>query len=374
MGTYLIYKFIYPDPRTWYEHYLYLAQSFLKLRVDVPNLPSFYQDAISVSGKTYLPFPPIPAVVLIPFILVLKNITQQSVSVVIGAVNTLLVYLLLKKCTNTKNSFILSIFFAFGSVAFWASVVGTTWYFAHTVAITFFVLSLISHKNKKDFLSGILFSLAVLSRYPIFLGIIFYVLELYKDKKRLILFMSGALTCIPVQLFYNWARFGNLLQTGYIEVYKNYINSNYPFTIRQLVSPGASYFRYMDIRNIPLHLYTLLIMPPVVRGLTNIAPSPYGMGIIFTTPLLFLVLKHFTQSKELLRNLFLGAAGIATIDFLHYMQGWVQFGYRFLLDFLPFLLIILAIKFKPTKILIALLVMSVIVNTWGVFWGIKLDW
>jgi hypothetical protein len=341
--------------------------------VDIPNLPSFYQDTIVISGKTFLPFPPIPAVVLMPFIIAFKNISQQSISIVFGAINTLLVYLLLRKYTNNKNSLLLSIFFAFGTVAFWATVVGTTWYFAHTIAITFFVLSLISLKNKRDFLSGILFSLAVLSRYPIFLGLIFYILELYKDKKRLFPFLSGALICIPVQLFYNWVRFGNFLQTGYIEVYKNYINSNYPFTIRQLINPKASYFGYMDIRNIPLHLYTFLAMPPIIKGVFNATPSPYGMGIIFASPLLLLALVPNFKNR-LQRNLFLGAGAIAFVDFLHYMQGWVQFGYRFLLDFLPLLLIILAIKFKPTKILIILIIISVVVNTWGVFWGIKLGW
>lgn len=369
----MIYKFIYPNPRTWYEHYLFLAQSLLKLRVDIPNLPSFYQDIIVISGKTYIPFPPVPAVIIIPFIIIFKNISQQSISIVFGAINTMLVYLLLRKFTNTKKSLLLSIFFAFGTVAFWTAVVGTTWYFAHTIAITFFLLSLIAFKNKKDFISGILFSLAVLSRYPIFLGIVYYLLELYKDKNRLIKFLSGALICIPVQLFYNWARFGNFLQTGYIEVYKSYVNSNYPFTIRQLLNPSAPYYGYMDIRNIPLHLFTFLIMPPIITNALNISPSPYGIGIIFTSPLLVLaLLPNFKNKTE--RNLFIGWVAIALVDFLHYMQGWVQFGYRFALDFMPFLLIVLAIRFKTTKILIVLLIISIIVNTWGVSWGIKLGW
>lgn len=373
LGTYIIYKSVYLQPRNWYDHYLYLANAFTNFRVDVPNLPGYFQDKVIINGKALLPFPPAPAVVLIPFILLFKNVTQQQVSVIFGSINIFLTFILLKKFTRPRNAVLLSIFLAFGTVHFWAAIVGTTWYFAHIVAFTFLLLSLINHFNKRDFLAGFLFALAGLCRYPIMFGGIFFLLELLKEKKRLIKFLAGAFIFIPIQLGYDWMRFGSFFETGYVEIYKNYISSNYPYTILQLWNSKTSYFGYMDARNIPLHLFTFLIMPPVITNVLNISPSPYGMGIIFISPLLFLIFKPYTKSKTL-RNLFFGATAIATIDFLHYMQGWVQFGYRFLLDFLPLLLIILAIKFKPTKILIVLLIISILVNTWGVIWGIKLGW
>ncbi len=377
ISTFLIYKFIYPNPRNWYDHYKYLAQAFLEKRVDVPNLPQFYHDKMEIGGKTYLPFPPLPALVLAPITYLNSNVTQQQISILIGSFNVVLVFWLLLKFTNLKNSLLLSIFFAFGTVSFWTSIVGTTWYFAHTVAVMFFLLSLIAFKKKWLFFSGVFFSLAVLSRYPIFLGIIFYLLELRKDKKGLIKFLTGALLCVPAQFVYNYLRFGNFFQTGYLEVYRNYVGMNYPFTFLKLVRPNFPNFGYMDPRNIPLHLFTFFLMPPIVNlahlNLNSLIPSPYGMGIIFTTPLLLFALKPPFKSI-LERNLFLGALGISLIDFLHYAQGWVQFGYRFLLDFLPFLMIILALRFKPKKLLIFLLVISIIVNTWGVLWGIKLGW
>ncbi len=373
LGTYFIYKFIYPNPKDWYDHYLYLANSFTNLRVDIPNLPSYFQDKIIIDGKILIPFPPVPALVLIPFITIFENISQQQVSITFGSINTLLVYFLLKKYTNTKNSVLLSIFFSFGTVAFWAAIIGTTWYFAHTVALTFLILSLISHKDKKYFLSGIFFALAALCRYPILVGGIFFLLELYKKPKKIITFLSGAFIFIPVQLVYNYLRFGSILDMGYYEVYKQYVSSSYPYTIRQLFNSALPYFGYLDIRNIPLHLFTFLVMPPVITNSFRILPSPYGMGIIFTTPLLFLALKPIFHSLEE-RNLLLGALFISLADFLHYTQGWVQFGYRFLLDFFLFLLIILAMRFKPKKIYLLLLVISVVVNFWGVRMGINLGW
>lgn len=371
--TLLIYKLIYPAPRTWYQHYLYQAQSFLRLQVDIPNLPSYYQDKIEIAGKILTPFPPMPAVILVPFTLLSKEITQEQVSVLFGAINVVLVFFLIKKFVNERESALISIFFGFGTVAFWSAVVGTTWYFAHTVAITMMLLSLISYKNSKYFLSGLLFAAAALCRYPMLSGGLFFFLELVKEPKKLFKFLMGAFIFIPVQFGYNFLRFGNILETGYVKVYQGYISSGYAYTIRQLINPNVPYFGYMDIRNIPMHLYTFLIMPPLISSNFVPFPSPYGMGIVFTTPLLLLALFPKLKDKTQ-RNLFIGALAIAFIDFLHYMQGWVQFGYRFLLDFLPFLLVILAVKFKSNWKYILLIILSIAVNLWGVIWGIKLGW
>ncbi len=350
-----------------------MANSFTNLRVDIPNLPSYFQDKIIINGKILIPFPPVPALVLIPFITIFKDISQQQVSIIFGSINTLLVYFLLKKYTNTKKSALLTIFFSFGTVAFWAAVIGTTWYFAHTVALTFLILSLILHKDKRYFLSGLFFALAALCRYPILVGGVFFLLELHKKPQKLIAFLSGAFIFIPIQLAYNYLRFGSIFDTGYYEVYKQYISSNYPYTIRQLINSTLPYFGYLDIRNIPLHLFTFLIFPPIITQNMIINPSPYGMGILFTSPLLLIALKP--NLKDITqRNLCFGAVVVALVDFLHYTQGWVQFGYRFLLDFLPFLLIILVLRFKLKKIYLLLLSISIVVNFWGVKMGINLGW
>lgn len=373
LWTLAIYRFIYQEPRTWYDHYMFQAKSFLAGRSDVPDLPEYFQDKIEVRGKTYVPFPPMPAVILAPIAKVLPQITQQEVSIIIGAINAVLVFILASKFTNKRTATLISIFFSFGTVGFWSSVVGTTWYFAHNVAFMFLAASIISFKNNWDLLAGILFSLAVLSRYPTFIGIIFFTLELYKDRKRLVKFLAGALLCIPFQLVYDYLRFGNILETGYVKVYKDYVNSSYPYTIMQLIAPGTPYFGYLDPRNVPLHLFTFLILPPIVTQSLQISPSPYGLGILFTSPLLFLTLRP-NLINTLERNLFLGASAIALIDFMHYMQGWVQFGYRFVMDFMPFLIILLALKFKPKRSHIILFFISLIVSTWGTLQGIKLGW
>jgi len=352
---------------------LYLARALLSGHVNLTNLPLFYQDTIRIGTKVYVPFPLGPAFTLIPFILLNKNVTQQEISVILGSLDVALSYFLFTKFTNNKNSFILSLFLSFGSALFWASVVGTTWYFAHVVAFMFLILSLIFHFEKKDILSGVLFSLAVLSRYPVLLGAVFFALELWPEKKRFIKFFVAASLLTPIHFIYSYLRFGSFLKTGYVEVYKSYVNMSYPYTILQLINPKIPLFGYLDPRNIPLHLFSFFIEPPTITTSLNISPSPYGMGIIFTSPLLLLSMRPPFRTR-LQKNLIIGALSIALLDFFHYMQGWVQFGYRFALDFLPFLLILLAIRFKLSKLNLLLLLISIVVSFWGVNFAIKAGW
>lgn len=338
--------------------------------MDIPDLPSFYHDKIEFDGKNYIPFPPGASFLLIPFVYFDKGITQQQVSVIIGAADIALIYILLSMFTSKRNSILLSLFFGLGTSFFWSAVVGTTWFFAHVVAIFYITISLLLHFNRKHLLSGIFFALAALTRMPMIVAGFFYLFQLIKYKGKFALFLIGAFIFIPVFLYYNFLRFGNIYETGYGKVYEQYNNSK----LKVSISKSFGYFNY---KNIPTHLYTFFIMPPdidIVDGTVKmIKPSPFGMGILFTSPLLLLaLLPKFKRGIEL--QSFITAALCSLPSFFHYSQGWVQFGYRFVLDFIVFLMIILALRFKPTKTNIFLILISVIVNYWGVLWAIELGW
>lgn len=349
---------------------MYLARSITQRRVDLPDLPQFYHDKLEFEGKTYIPFPPGASLLLVPFVFVDKNVTQQAVSIIIGAIDISLMYLLLLKFTSKRNSVLLSVFFGFGTSFFWSSIVGTTWFFAHVVSIFFILISLILHFKEKHFLSGAFFALAALTRIPMIIAGIFYFFELFKHKKKFILYLLGAFLFVPIFLYYNFIRFGNVLETGYEQVYKQYIDSG----LKVSITTNYGYFSY---KNIPAHLYTFLFMPPDIEIndgiLKSVRPSPFGMGIIFTSPLLLMALWPKLRKGIELES-FVTALLCALPSFFHYAQGWVQFGYRFVLDFIVFLMMILAIRFKPTKLNLFLILISVLVNFWGVMWAIQLGW
>jgi hypothetical protein len=63
---------------------------------------------------------------------------------------------------------------------------------------------------------------------------------------------------------------------------------------------------------------------------------------------------------------------------MHFSQGWVQFGYRFANDFVPWALLLVALgaeRLRDRRLLVgALVVVSIAVNAWGTIWGAKLGW
>ncbi len=62
---------------------------------------------------------------------------------------------------------------------------------------------------------------------------------------------------------------------------------------------------------------------------------------------------------------------------MHFSQGWVQFGYRFSNDFAPFALVLVALAIAwrgVTKLTVGLVAASVLINLWGVYWGVTLGW
>ena len=74
----------------------------------------------------------------------------------------------------------------------------------------------------------------------------------------------------------------------------------------------------------------------------------------------------------------LAILAIAIVDVMHFSQGWVQFGYRFSLDYAPFGLILMALALeaggRSSWLGYALIGLSIVVVGWGVVWGHLLGW
>jgi len=231
---------------------------------------------------------------------------------------------------------------------------------------------------------AVFLGLAFLSREPTILAAPFFAYWIARqrhesifDKETLLdrqslsqmsLFAAGLVPFIAFWFFYNVARFGGPLDTGYDTLYERY-GHLYPFYPR---------FGQFDVRNIPLHLYTLFFMPPDFVPVF-IRPSPYGMSVVLTSPAF--IYAAFVKRQHILRTGSWIAIGLVSMPLLlHYSQGWVQFGYRFLLDFAPFLLILTAFGFEDNDsprslwIKVTLVGVSVLVGFWGRHWANTLGW
>jgi len=93
------------------------------------------------------------------------------------------------------------------------------------------------------------------------------------------------------------------------------------------------------------------------------------MGLFFTSPALIYIFK--ARIKEpIVQACWLGVVCIMIPIITYYGIGWVQFGYRYALDFTPFLILLAALGLpKPmTALPRVLILVSVLVNLWGAYW------
>ena len=131
---------------------MWQADAFLQGRAEIPYPVSegpyrndYFQDVLPVApGRAQIPFPPLPAIVLLPFVAVWGLGTNgAAVAAGLGAVNVVLCWLMLLGVTPRRSAALLgTLFYGFGTVAWYAAMLGTTWFLAHVVASTFLFIAI----------------------------------------------------------------------------------------------------------------------------------------------------------------------------------------------------------------------------------------
>lgn len=177
---------------------------------------------------------------------------------------------------------------------------------------------------------------------------------------------------------YNYLRFDSFFETGYR------YHVPHPFPLSENYAYGET-----SLIHIPANLYVFFIKPPApllanehsfVFRFPYLKADPWGMAIWFTSPLFLFLLFRFRKNKYFLSSL-LTTVCIAMPIFTYFSVGFAQFGYRYTLDFLPFLFLLLIPTLLPklSKTAIALIIVGVIFNClyitslWDVYphFGIK---
>ncbi len=93
--------------------------------------------------------------------------------------------------------------------------------------------------------------------------------------------------------------------------------------------------------------------------------SGHGLALWFTTPVLVLLLWP-RERGPLHRPLWLCVAAVALPSLLYQNSGWLQFGYRFSLDYLVLLILLLAVGGRPlTRTVKALIIAGIVINLFG---------
>jgi hypothetical protein len=215
---------------------------------------------------------------------------------------------------------------------------------------------------------GLLLGFSTLARLPTALAFPFFLLLMYERDtawkprlKQAALFFVGLAIPVSLYLMYNFARWGTILDLGYGLI--TGIQQD-PFFQQGI----------FNIAYIPRHLYAIFLQSPIfLNHFPYIEPNWMGLGLFFTTPAFIYIFKWPWKKQSIY-------AAIAVLCILppiitHGTVGFTQFGYRFSLDFTPFLMLLAAKGMReklgwPEK---ALIIFSVLVNLWGVVSIIKFN-
>jgi hypothetical protein len=442
-----------PGNARFYNHFVWQALAFLHGRaaIDWPVASSpgsagnaYFQDVLPIlgpggeaTGRGLLPFPPLPAIVLMPLVAIWGVATDERVvSVALGAADVGLAWWLLGHVPVSRRiRLATALFFGLGTVFWYAAQLGTTWFFAHVVAVTFALLAvgvalaadpgaddeveappapktlageLARHLRSpgtlvdgRQLVAGLLFGLACTARLTVVFGAPFFMLVGGGGGWVRRSFSAGLGAAVPVGLLlaYNVVTTGHLLHPGY----------EYLYRLEATGYPGLHYqpsWGIEDLRYLPQNLQimfgstpaifptvvpssagardALCVDPGAVRGLFDegcpiALPRDVGMSLLLTSPGYLLVVPALVAGRSrLVAGAFLAVVAIAFVNLLHFSQGWVQFGYRFSNDFVVFALPLVAVGMARRGgvglLGIALIAVSMAINLWGVIWGNLLGW
>ncbi len=282
-----VYTFSNPSRFNIYNHFVLQAMAYLQGSVAIP-MPHF-QDVMPLPdrpGLGIIPFPPLPAIVLLPAVLVWGEATNQGlIAVILGAINVGLCWRMLTRVTDDgRANFVATLFFAFGTVHWYAAMLGSTWFFAHVVAITFLLLAITAALDAErldrarelikgagarvpgrdlldpmQFVAGLVFGVAALARLTVIFGAPFFVFVGGGGTfwRRALSAGLGAVLPVLVLIAYNLLSTGHIFNPAYDWLYQHEYLGYMPPGFDINTNLGIE-----DIGHIPLNLLIMLGWPP----------------------------------------------------------------------------------------------------------------
>jgi hypothetical protein len=228
-----------------------------------------------------------------------------------------------------------------------------SWYFSQVITCML-VFAAIAEMvtRRRPWVLGFLFALVLASRVTAALGVLWCIAEILcaRDPMRkklgsLVAIGLPILVVAALLMVYNHARFGNPFDPGYAEAL---IPTNDAenralgfFSLHHI--PGNLYAMLLAApRPVPRHHFSLALTFPYVVA------NPAGMSLWVTSPcLLYLLGLSYRDGTS--RLLLLTSLLISVPILLYYATGSRQFGYRFSLDFLPFLYYLLLRNYRQQR-------------------------
>ena len=340
--------------------------------------PGRWMDAILYHGHYYGIDGPVPALFMLPLVAIWGNdANQTTIAILFAAAATALAWLLAERLgvRSLSTKIWLVLFFVAGTDMWWCAELGDVWFLAHLVAVAFILGALLELTGRaRGTVVGICFVLACGARFPEVAAFPVIAWALW----------TGAFAGdppSPEQRFAKLRAFGivgacaAVAFIGYDELMWGTfydIGHTLYYHADGWGSPVGSPFR---LSFVPYQIYSFFFRAPILVEWLQQAqwpyfkPDPTGMALTFTSPALVLTFLA-KRPPDVVWALWIATGLVAIPEFTYYLNGWVQFGMRHALDFLPYLfaLMALAVRERMPRWGIALIVYSALMGAWGVWW------
>jgi hypothetical protein len=332
------------------DYFSRLADAFLHGRYWLDEAPSWLNELIPAGdGRWYVAYPPMPAVLALPFVAVFgREFPAQVYSSLYAGLATGVVYLVLGQlglALRVRDRLALSAVFAFGTCFWYVAISGSAWYFAHVSAVLMLALATLSALTRKPaWIAGFLLGLAAMSRLPTGLALPFvlaaqlgfpgWTMLRSMDRGRLvrttIVFGLGLAVPAAIYIGFNLLRWGTLTDQAYTRI---------PGVLEDPIYVDHG---ILSLWYIPRNLFAILFRSwNYVDEFPFLQPSWWGLGMFLTTPLFLWLFKARIRTPIVAWSL-LGVLIVSLPIITHGNVGFTQFGYRFSLDFQLLLFTILA--------------------------------
>lgn len=366
----------------------WLADAFLHGRtwLDVRLGP---WDVIVVDGRVYVPFGPFPAIAFVPLVALVGPLAadhfESGINAVLAASAVGLCWMLMGRLgvARLRDRLWLVALFGFSTMIWWVTTRGGVWHTGHLFASILSLGCLIElWGRQRAFLIGLMAGAAFLTRAPLAFALPFYALLIDRDVHAAAVASARSgidrlRAGVPVRawttlaigfgvsvaffLWYNNDRFGSPFESGYgLAALPPFLEQQ-----RQLGLFSLAHVR-MNLDYLFVHLPAFMPEFPFFR------PDGLGMSVLLTSPGLLLALAAPWRDR---RSWWLAGAAIAVLvpTLLYYGGGWLQFGYRYFLDSVPFLLALCGLAVvragRLSTAWAAVILFGVLVNAMSVYWA-----
>ncbi len=363
-----------------YDSYTRQAASWWQGRASLPENITWLELA-EYNEEIFVSFPPFPTVIqFLLYPIFGMNTPDNLINTIIALLSFVLIYRFLRERGKSGlMSSVLALLMTLGTNLFYLSVTGWVWFSAQTQSFLLCVLSvsLIYSKNKTAWYFSFLCLGLAFSCRPfqiVYAPLLFYML--YKNIDSQKGFIKTCVSCIKYVL--------PLVLVGVCAAVYNYMRFNSFFEFGHTYLPEFTSAPQFSLSYVPGNFLEILKLPKVLNS-ELLLPKFNGTLFFLVNPVFVLLAARLIKNKFSAKHLIYMICLIVHLVLLlsHKTMGGWQFGSRYLVDMVPFMLIIFAEPFfmayedskdnilraRRAAVLPAILaVIAIAINIYGAIW------